>query len=271
MTGWFLREMEEADMEFVSTCSHGRESEEIIACGADRRAWLESMVPHGLRVLVAIDQGFPVGFLYVMPVEISPRGPRGEDLMIVPCLYVLKRLSGQGIGKGLLSEAEGIARSRAVGGLAVMACDWDFWFMPASFFLSLGYTEADRQGKDVILWKHWREIPSPHLFVPNIPYRPTPGAVTIDLCWNTFCQTSWIEAQHVREVAAEFGDKVVLHEFSADDPTNRAHLQCSRAIFIDGREMGWGYEAPREGLREAIEEALPRSGFTAGRKEEERT
>ncbi len=32
--------------------------------------------------------------------------------------------------------------------------------------------------------------------------------------------------------------------------------QIPRAIFINGKEIGWGYEAPKEGVRDAITEAL---------------
>jgi len=38
-------------------------------------------------------------------------------------------------------------------------------------------------------------------------------------------------------------------------------LSCgiSRAIFVNGQEIGWGYEAPKDGIRKAIEEALESS------------
>jgi hypothetical protein len=79
----------------------------------------------------------------------------------------------------------------------------------------------------------------------------------IDLFWNEFCQTSNIEAQRVREVAAEFGDLVALNEYSTDDRPILLRHQISRGIFINGREIGWGYEAPKAGIRKAIAQALP--------------
>ena len=85
---------------------------------------------------------------------------------------------------------------------------------------------------------------------------PEPGKVAIDLFWSRSCLTTDTEAERVREVAAEFGDAVVLREYCADDPGVRAHYGIYRAIFIDGQEVGWGYEAPKEGLRAAIREAM---------------
>jgi len=60
----------------------------------------------------------------------------------------------------------------------------------------------------------------------------------------------------VREVAAEFGDNIALREYSADDRQTLLHFQTPRAIFVNGKEIWWGYEAPKEGIREAIRQAL---------------
>jgi ribosomal protein S18 acetylase RimI-like enzyme len=87
--------------------------------------------------------------------------------------------------------------------------------------------------------------------------------VKIDLFWNRFCQTSNIEARRVREVAAEFGEKAALADYDADDRGILRQYQLPRAIFIDGNEIGWGYEAPRNGIRNAIARALEEKGREA--------
>jgi len=96
----------------------------------------------------------------------------------------------------------------------------------------------------------------PRLLRPRYIFEPVPGKAAVDLFWNTFCQTSDIEAQRVREVAAQFGDRVVLRESCADDRDALLRHQIPRAIFVQGQEIGWGYEAPREGIREAIAKAI---------------
>ena len=57
-------------------------------------------------------------------------------------------------------------------------------------------------------------------------------------------------------MAAEFGDSMALTEYRADDRAILCHHLVSRGIFINVREIDWGYEAPKEGLTEAIVQAL---------------
>jgi hypothetical protein len=51
----------------------------------------------------------------------------------------------------------------------------------------------------------------------------------------------------------------VLNEYPADDPAVFQQYQMSRGIFVNGKEIGWGYEAPRDGIRKAISEAVGKS------------
>jgi predicted N-acetyltransferase YhbS len=256
------RDMYRSDEYFVATCTHTSESEEMDAAASRRLTWLRSMHEKGLRVKVATLGGQLTGFLYLIPIEFSPWGPLGLDLLVIPCLYVINK--GYGVGKALIVAAEEEARCQGRKGLATIGYRHDFWFMPASFFDANGFREcaqhawgcSEMNDRAVLLWMPFAEdadAPSP--LKPSYKFEPVPGKVVIDLFWNTFCQTSAIEAQRVREVAAEFGDSVRLNQYCADDRAVLTRHQIPRAIFIDGREIGWGYEAPRDGLREAIQRA----------------
>jgi hypothetical protein len=141
--------------------------------------------------------------------------------------------------------------------------------MPAGFFESCGFSpareirEPTREGekehlsKEVLLWKVLdSSARAPEHLEAQLHFKPRPGKVLVELFWNTFCQTSNIEAERVRRVTDEFGDAVALCEYCADDPAILRRYQIPRAIFIDGKEIGWGYEAPEEGIRTAITEAL---------------
>ena len=97
---------------------------------------------------------------------------------------------------------------------------------------------------------------SPQLLKPNFRFKPIAGKVVVDLFWNTFCPTSDIETQRVPEVAVEFSESVVVHEYCADERSILSRYQIPRGIFINGKEIWWGYEAPKEGIREAISKAL---------------
>ena len=90
-------------------------------------------------------------------------------------------------------------------------------------------------------------------------FTPVAGKVVVDLFWNTFCPTSSIEAQRVQEVIGEHRDTVIFHEYCADDRKILLRFQIPRGIFINGKETGWGYEAPKDGIREAILQAMRNS------------
>jgi L-amino acid N-acyltransferase YncA len=263
-----VRGMDETTEYFVGTCSHVNESQEADACGQRRIAWFKKMYQKGLRVKVALEDDQPIGFLYVMPIEVCPWGPRGKNLMVIPCLYVLNQKKSKGAGSALVAEAEAEARRQSKKGIVTMAYYSDFWFMPAAFFEKCGYTpvgkprEVTSEGekefldKEVILWKVFHPpAEPPQSLRRKYLFKPVAGKVVVDLFWNAFCGTSNGEAQRVREVVAEFDDSVILNEYPADDPAILQRYQTPRGIFINGREIGWGYEAPKDGIRKAISEA----------------
>ncbi len=252
-----VRDWDSATEYFVGTCSHIKESEEIDLCGQERIAYLKSRNEAGLQVKVGFLENVPAGFIYLMPIEISPWGPLGKDLMFIPCLTVIREVGGRGVGRAMLAAAEDAARSAGKKGIITIGYYHDFWFMPAAFFERAGYSPIQRNKDEAVLGKLFSEISvQPELLRRNFNYAPSPDAVKIDIFWNRFCQTSNIEARRVREVAAEFGPKVTLKEYDADHRDILRQYQLPRGIFIDGNEIGWGYEAPRHGIRAAILKAL---------------
>jgi len=252
-----IRDMQPSDEYYVSCCTHVNESDDIDEAAAVRLAFLRGMHDAGLRAKVALLEGRHVGFLYVMPIEVCPWGPLGSDLAAVPCLFVVTDEQGAGIGRALLEAGEGEARRQGMKGVTLQALHSDFWFMPASFFEKHGYEEIDRRGRFGLLWKPFdpKAVP-PRFLTPSYTYEPVPGKAVVDLFWNAFCETSAVETLRVREVAAEFGDAVVLNEYPAEDREVLLRHQIPRAIYVNGEEIGWGHEAPREGIREAITKAL---------------
>ena len=57
-----------------------------------------------------------------------------------------------------------------------------------------------------------------------------------------------------RDTGPRFGSRAARK--SREEDGNGDSRGISRAIYVNGREIGWGYEAPREGLREAFRAAL---------------
>jgi len=249
--------MEPSDEYFVSACSHVNESEEADACARRRNKWLKYYYPMGLRVKVGLLDDNPVGFVYVIPIEICPWGPLGQDMMILPCLFVVKEAQHKGIGQALIAEAEKETKYQKRKALSVVGFYHDFWFMPAPFLVKCSFSVVHRKNDMVILWKVFDESAHPPKFLKrNYKFKPVLNKVVVDLFWNGFCGTSNGEAQRVREVVTEVGDSVVLNEYCADDRDILVRYQTPRAIFVNGDEIGWGYPAPKKGIREAISKAL---------------
>jgi len=255
-----VRDMLPEDEYFVSTCSHVNESEETDTCGMRRLELLHDLIRRGAVVKAALLDSEHVGFAYGVPIEHSSWGPVGDGLIAIPCLYVQKKGAMHGIGRALMEAIETDAQTAGRHGTTLFGfrdLPGAEWFLPAAFFERLGYGEVDARGRCVLFWKPFTDQAlKPRFLEPAYQFEPVEGRVVVDLFYNDFCQTSGIEAERVRAVCAEFGDRVVLREFCADDHDVLLTCGIERGIYVNGSEIGWGYEAPKDGIRRAIEEAL---------------
>ncbi len=252
--GIIIREMTKDDEYYVSTCTHVNENNIEYEKSSHRRLlWLQSMKQQGLKVKVALIDDIHAGFLYIMPIEINPWQIQGNDLMVFPCLVSQSEFSQKGIGKQLIKAAEEETHEQQRKGIATLGYFWDFWFMPAKYLFKLGFKVAARRGEEAILWKKFDKTANPPQFrKENFTFQPSKDKVVVDLFWNTFCLTSDVEAQRVREVALEFGDVVVLNEYSACDPLVLQQYGISRRIFVNGKMIETGPEIEKDKLRQEI-------------------
>jgi GNAT superfamily N-acetyltransferase len=260
MAELIVRDMQAEDEMFMSTCSHVGESIEIDSRAAMRRQHFKAMRSYGAACKVALSDGEQRGFAYGVPIERASWGPIGHTLMVIPCLYVMQPKTLRGAGKALIASIERDAQHLGCKAVTITAyrnvSDAD-WFMPASFFESLGYAPVAARGREILLWRPFSpDAASPHFLQPHYVCEPTEGVVVVDLFWNAFCLTSAIEAQRVRDVCHEFSERGRLREFQAEGHEILLKYQLARAIYVNGQEIGWGYEAPRKGIRAAIQQAL---------------
>ncbi|MGD2247551.1 MAG: GNAT family N-acetyltransferase [Candidatus Methanofastidiosia archaeon] len=246
------RTIKEKDEQYVCVCGHINEKE-YQAASKIRNQHLKKMHKKGWKTKIAIIDDKIVGFIHVIPIEISPWGPSGKDLMFVPCLDVSNKYKGNGVGKALVEAAIKEAKKRGTKGVTTIGYYNDSIFMPAEFFEKLHFTVVDRKGESAILWIIFDEsAEEPTFFEPTYEYTPIEGSVVIDLFWNSFCLTSVTEALNVKEVAQEFKNEVVLREYNIDDREILLQYQLPHGIFINGKEIYWGYAAPKKGIRKAI-------------------
>ncbi len=255
--GILIRDMTKDDEYYVGTCTHVNENNvEYEESSLRRISWLKSMEKHGLRTKVALLNGVQVGFIYVIPIEINPWYIQGKELMVFPCLVSQSKFSLKGVGKQLIKAAEEETLKQERKGIATIGHFWDFWFMPAKYFEKLGYKVVAKRAEEAILWKQFDpSAERPQFREINYDYQPVKGKVVIDLFWNTFCQTSDVEAQRVREVVSEYEDQVVLNEFSADNLSNLRTYGLTRAIYVNGKLVEVGPEIEKEELRQKIDQA----------------
>jgi GNAT superfamily N-acetyltransferase len=253
-----IRDMIEDDEYYVGTCTHVNENNIEYEMSCPRRiSWLRSMEKYGLRVKVALLDGVHAGFLYVMPVEISPLQIQGRELMIFPCLVSQSKFSQKGIGKKLIEAAEEETKCQDRKGIATIGYFWDFWFMPAEYFLKLGFIVAERRAEEAILWKQFnQDTEPPHFREEHYIFKPIKNKVVIDLFWNRFCLTSDVEAQRVREIALEFRDDVILNDFSTIDQKILQQYGIERRIYVNGVMIEVGPEVEKTRLREVIKNEL---------------
>jgi len=249
------------DEYYVGTCTHVNENNiEYEDSGPRRISWLKGMEKYGLRVKVALLDGNHAGFLYIMPIEINPWQIHGKNLMMFPCLVSQSRFSHKGVGNELIKAAEEETHRQNRKGLVTIGYFWDFWFMPAEFFIKLGFEVVEKRGEEAILWKQFDKNAEPPQFrEEKYEFKPIKGKVIVDLFWNRFCLTSDVEAERVREVVSEFGDEVILNEFSAVDQLVLQQYGISRRIYVSGEAIELGPEIEKSKLREAIGKALIKS------------
>jgi GNAT superfamily N-acetyltransferase len=159
-----IRDMTKDDEYYVGTCTHINENNTERELSCPRRiSWLKSMEKEGLKVKVALLDGIHAGFLYLMPIEINPWSIQGKDLMVFPCLVSQSRFSKKGIGTKLIKAAEEETRLQNRKGIAPLGYFWDFWFMPAKYFLKLGFKIAEKRNDGAILWKKFDQTAeTPH-------------------------------------------------------------------------------------------------------------
>jgi predicted N-acetyltransferase YhbS len=253
-----IRDMTKDDEYYVGTCTHVNENNIEREESCPRRiSWLRSMEKYGLKVKVALIDNIHAGFLYVMPIEINPWQIQGGDLMVFPCLVSQSKYSKKGIGKELINAAEEETKRQDRKGIATVGYFWDFWFMPAEYFLKLGFKIGEKRGKEAILWKQFdQKAEAPQFREENYIFKPIKGKIVIDLFWNRFCLTSDVEAERVREVVSEYGNDVILNDFSAVDQNIMQKYGIERRIYVNGEMIEIGAEVEKSELRKAINIAL---------------
>ncbi len=107
-----------------------------------RAEYLAEAMGRGLRKHVLFMDGDPVGMIEYVPAEASPYPIDGDGVVVMSCIWVLKRAAGRGLGKTLLKVM--LEEARDAVGFASIALDGhpSPWFS-LSQLERLGFTSID--------------------------------------------------------------------------------------------------------------------------------
>jgi hypothetical protein len=195
-----------------------------------------------------------------LPIEHSTA--QGQGLYMIQCIWVHGYKKGRGnfqnngMGKALLEAAEHDARERGAKGMAAWGVILPFWIR-ASWFKRHGYKQADRDGISALVWKSFVPEAQPPKFI-KLKKKPDKkaGVATVAAFKNGWCPAQNLTYERARRAAAEFGDKVVFESIDTSERPTMLEWGLTDAIFINGRQVGFGPPPSYQKIRKLIEDKV---------------
>lgn len=232
-------------------------SEEMKEARSHKEVWFNKMKEKGLKVKLAIDNEELVGgMIQYLPIEQS--FAEGNDLYFILCIWVHGYSEGKGnyqkkgIGTALLEAAENDAKSKGIKGMAAWGISLPFW-MRAKWFKKHGYTQVDKQGIQVLLWKPFTDeaIPPRWIREKKKP-KPIKGKVMITSFINGWCPAQNIVYERAKNAALEFGDKVEFREINTMKRDVFLEWGIVDGLFIDDKQVRTGPPPSYEKIKKKI-------------------
>lgn len=224
-----------------------------------RAEWRRRLTDQGLAVKLALtDDGIVGGMIQYVPIQYSMA--TGRDLYFVQCTWVHGYSEGpgnlqrQGMGKALLAGAEQDVRERGAKGLAAWGNTFPGW-MPVAWLLHQGYTEADRSGPRVLVWKRFApDAAAPKWRVPLKTPERIPGKVTVTAFFNPWCGDACDFYEQVEEFTRTLGDQVQFVRIDTSTPKALDEWGINNAVFVNERQITHGMDELREAVAAALED-----------------
>ena len=217
-------------------------SDEMEEAGDHKARWYRTMRDRGLRVKLAINEDDrPIGMIQYLPIEHSMA--LGSDLFMVMCVWVhgykqgVGKQQGRGVGTALLAAAEKDARELGASGMAAWGVALPFW-MRSAWFKKHGYLEADRRGRQVLVWKPFTEDAVPPRWIEQGP-KPAriEGKVAVTAFVNGWCPACNLTYERAKRAAEALGEDVVFE--SIDTTEQQVMVACGQSdcVYLDGKTL----------------------------------
>ena len=232
-------------------------SEEMKEAGNHKEVWYNKMKDKGLRVKLALDDNESVGgMIQYVPIEYS--FVEGKNLYFINCIWVHGHKQGRGnfqkrgMGKALLDAAENDVKAMGAKGMVAWGILLPFW-MKASWFKKQGYSNVDRQGIQVLLWKPFTSDATPPRWIRQKKKPQTvSGKVVVTAFLNGVCPVQNMSFERARRAASEFEDKVVFQKIDTFDRETFLEWGISDSLFIDDKEVRTGPPPSYEKIKQMI-------------------
>ncbi|MBE0522794.1 MAG: GNAT family N-acetyltransferase [Methanosarcinales archaeon] len=220
-------------------------SDEMKEAGTRKELWYDRMKNKGLRVKLARDDTQKVGgMIQYGPIEHS--FVEGEDLYFIYCIWVHAHKEGRGnfkkkgMGKALLQAAETDAKNLGAKGIVAWGIFLPFW-MKASWFKKQGYSNVDREGISMLLWKPFVDDVTPPRWIKQKKMPDNiPGKVTVTAFINGWCPAQNLTYERAKRAAAEFGEDVVFREIATNERNVLEEWGIVDGLFIDNKKVRTG-------------------------------
>lgn len=225
--------------------------------------WYRVKKNKGLRVKLAVNRKNSImGMIQYLPGEES--FIRGDNIYLIQCIWVngydkgIGNVQNLGVGKNLVKEAEIDIFNKNSDDLAAWGMTFEEW-MPVSWFKSLGYSEVERKGEKVLVWKKFNEKSAgPRFLTPLKKPKKTEGKVTATVFNDGWCQDLNIEADMVKTIVDDYGINVSYTEIDTSDKKVMHEWGIDNGIFIDDMRLLSGPSFTEKAVREHLEMLLVR-------------
>ncbi|MTI58576.1 MAG: GNAT family N-acetyltransferase [Firmicutes bacterium] len=226
-----------------------------------KRRWYNKKVRKGLCVKIIKDEKENVlGMVQYLPAEES--FVEGEDVYLIQCIWIQGYDKGtgnvqkRGLGTLLLNAVEKDVKDKGANALIAWGMSFEEW-MPASWYIKHGYTEIDRDGIRILVWKTFKDDVAKPKFIKR---KKLPDTIKDKVLVNVFndgwCQDLNIESDLTKKIVKEYGEKVVYKEYDTSDKKVLKEWGIDNAILVDKEWLTFGPYSVEEQLRELIEEKI---------------
>ena len=227
--------------------------------------WIKKIIPKGFSAKIAYEGEETVGFIEYMPIELTNLY-KGSSLYIINCMVAphtppwgepyKKRIPG--CGSALLQAMIEDVKSKCKG--IITPFGFAYTEDMRGFFAKFGFEEFENEGLKMLIKRFEPvELPFPVYYEKKYKYQPVPDKLVIDVFWSSICpDLGPRQLLNVKDVAEEFGDRVVVNDICTDDRKILIKYGIDpftswSTIFFNGKPM-FGHPGPAE--KEEIHETL---------------